>query len=181
MGKMQPAPQSQAEQAMKAFRAGHLEEAITGFKAARDGFTAQNEPLKAAEAANNLCVALLKASRPEEALDSVKGTPEIFLAQQDDGRAAQATGNLASALEACGHLREAEEAYRKAVELFERSGDKAGRSQTLKALSRLSLRQGEPLQAISDMQGAVEAEKPRSFLSRLLRRMLRIPLDLLRR
>ena len=168
-------------QALKHYQQGELEKAISKFRRARDGFSQAGNPLEAAEAANNLCVALLQAERAEEALEAVRSTPALFRAHQKPHRAAQATGNLAAALEGCGDLDAAEEAYRTAAGLFADAGDADSRSQTLKALSELQLKRGKMTDSLLSMQAGIEAEKPKSWGRRLLRRILNAPLDLLKR
>lgn len=145
-------PSELQQEGLSAFRSGELEQAIRLFEQARDSFAAEGLKGESAEAANNLSVALLMAERPQEARQAVEGTAEVFEGLGDGRRAAQAYGNLASALEALGELPAAEAAYQEAVRRFEKLGDQDSRSVTLKALSRLQLRDGRPLEAASTLQ-----------------------------
>jgi tetratricopeptide (TPR) repeat protein len=169
-------PSESQQQGLAAFRAGELEQAIQLFDQARSAFAAQGEPGEAAEAANNLSVALLMAERPGEAREAVQGTAEVFLRLGDERRAAQAFGNLASALEACGDLPAAESAYREAVRRFDGLGDQESRSVTLKALSALQMKDRRPLEAANTLQSAGGRPGLRLRLTRFLLRLLsRLP------
>jgi hypothetical protein len=130
---------------------------------------------------NNLCVALIQDNRPEDALAAVEGTWEVFHARGDDLRAAQAYGNLATAQEACGDLNGAEKAYSKAARLLGKAGDEEARAQTLAALSRLQLKQGKPVQAVSSMQSGLEGSSRLSIGKRFLRWVLSLPSRILNR
>ncbi|MCK4962630.1 MAG: tetratricopeptide repeat protein, partial [Anaerolineales bacterium] len=136
-------------QAITAFHEGRLEEAIDGFTAARQAFLAESNQGKEAEMASNLSVALLQAEKPQESLEVIKDIPTIFLNLGDMGRAALAYGNLGSAHEACGDHDLAEVAYRHAIDLFTNLGDTEQHNYTLQALSRLQLRKGKPLEAVT--------------------------------
>ncbi len=166
---------------MTAYREGRLEEAIDGFTAARQAFLAKGDQGKEAEMASNLSVALLQVGQPQEALEAVKDTPTVFLNLGDSSRAAQAYGNLGSALDACGDHDRAEVAYRHAIDLFANLGDTERHNYTLQALSRLQLRRGKPLEAVTTMQVGLDDRPSLNFRDRLLRRLLRLPFRLLGR
>jgi len=168
-------------QAITAYREGRLEEAIDGFAAARQASLAKGNQGKEAEMASNLSVALLQAEQPQEALEVIKDTPTVFLNLGDMGRAALAYGNLGSALEACGDHDLAEVAYRHAIDLFANLGDTERHNYTLQALSRLQLRRGKPLEAVTTMQIGLDDQPNPNLRNRLLRRLLRLPFRLLGR
>jgi tetratricopeptide (TPR) repeat protein len=163
------------EEALAAFRRGALTEAIAGFTAAREAYSSLEDPLKAAEMANNLSVTLLQAGRPGDALAAVSRTPEVFLQAGDEPRAAQAFGNLASAQDA-SHIRGAAESYRRAAELFRRLGDRESLSLIQRNLSAMQLREGKPLEAVVSMQQAIEGAPARGLRGRFLRWLLRLPI-----
>lgn len=169
-------PGEAQQQGLAAFRSGELEQAIQLFEQARSTFLAQGSEADAAEAANNLSVALLMAERAGEARQAVEGTAEVFLRLGDERRAAQAYGNLASALEACGELPAAESAYQEAARRFERLGDQESRSVTVKALSQLQLKDRRPMQAAATLQAGEARPGLRSRLTQFLLRLLsRLP------
>lgn len=176
---MTPETSSDLEnRAVAAFREGRLEDAIAGFAAARQAFLAKGNQVKEAEMASNLCVAFLQADQPQEALEVIKDVPTVLLDLGDMNRAAYAYGNLGSALEACGDHDLAEVAYRHAIDLFANLGDTEQHNYTLQALSRLQLRRGKPLEAVSTMQTGLDDEKNPRLLNRLLRRLLKLPFRL---
>lgn len=181
MTKNNASPEELEQLALDSYRSGRFQESIEHFSAARQHFINKRNLLKAAEISNNLCVVMLAAKQPQSALDVVRDSPEFFLSQSDELHAAQAYGNLASALEACGQISDAEEAYHKAIELFEKLGDSENYSSTLQALSRLQLRQGKPLDALSTMQGGLEAMPKTRMRDRILQRLLKWPFRLLGR
>jgi len=172
-------PEALEQQALEAYRNGQIEQALAGFEAARQAFAGRGDRAKAAEMANDLCVAFLKAGRASEALAAVSETPETFLALGDAQRAAQAHGNLGSALEACGNLAEAEAAYRQACDRFAALGDRESEALTWRALSQVQLRLGRPMEAIATMQSSLKARPRATRTERLLRRILDLPLRLL--
>ena len=174
---MSSAASSLGGQAIEAYQQGKLEEAIQLFEAAH---ASETDPAQAAELANNLSVAYLKAGRSQQALSIVRGTAEVFLKLGDAQRAAQATGNLAAALDSCGELAAAEAAYQQAAEMFRVLGESESLRYTLNALGQLQLRQHRPLEAVSTLQAGAEASPPRGLRARLLKQLLRLPSRLLR-
>ncbi len=176
-----PAPDAVAERALQAFRQGRFAEAAEGFGAARQAYAAAGDQSAEAEAANNLCVALLQAGRPDEALRAVEGTPETFDRLGDPARAAQALGNLASALEASGDLIAAERTYTRALQQFADLNDHQAQATILGSLSQLQLKRGRPLDALSTMQAGLEHKPRRGLRDRWVRRLLALPSRLLGR
>ncbi len=170
-----PTPESLAQRALQDFRQGRFADAARGFEATRDSLEQAGNRAGAAEAANNLCVALLQARRPAEALRAVEGTPEVFDGLGDPRRAAQAVGNLASALDATGDLSAAECAYQQALQRFTALNDHEAQATILSSLSQLQLKRGRPLEALTTMQAGLE-QKPRlSWRDRWVRRLLNLP------
>jgi tetratricopeptide (TPR) repeat protein len=167
--------------ALNAYREGRLDEAAQAFTTARQAFLAEGDELKAAEMSSSLSVVHLKAERPNEALEAASEPPEVFTRYGEETLAAQAYGNLGSALEACGDLVGAEKAYRQAAELFASLGDSEHHRYTMQSLSRLQLRQGRPLEALSTMQVSLDAQPRLRIRDRLVRWLLKLPNRLLGR
>lgn len=168
-------PESLAQRALQDFRQGRFSDAVRGFGAARQLFGQAGDKAAAAEAANNLCVALLQARQPAEALRAVEGTPEVFDGLGDPKRAAQAVGNLASALDAVGDLAAAERTYQQALQRFSDLNDREAQATILSSLSQLQLRRGRPLEALATMQAGLAQKPRRSWRERWLRRLLDLP------
>jgi len=164
-------------QAIEAYQQGRLDESIRLFEAAH---ASETDPALAAELANNLSVAYLKAGRPQQALTIVRGTADVFSKLGDRQRAAQATGNLAAALDACGDLAAAEAAYQQAAEMFRELGDSESLRYTLNALAQLQLRQNRPLEAANTLQAGTLASPPRGLRGRILKHLLQLPSRLFR-
>lgn len=175
------APENLSREALDAYQLGAYEDAVNGFKAANREFLDRGDDLNAAEAANNLSVALLKMDRTHDALAAVKGTPEIFRRAGNRQMEAMALGNLAAALEATGEIKQAEDCYTQALTRLEESDDQETRSYILQALSRLQLRGGKPFDALTSMQGALDSQPRLSLRDRVLRRLFDLPARLLGR
>lgn len=181
MNETRSSPSDLAKAAKSSFERDDLGAAIEGFRTAKDGYYQAGDHLMAAEMANNLSVALLKADRPQEGLEEVRDTPQIFLGAEDELRTAMAYGNLASALEANTELESAERALEDAIRIFKKIGDKEHLMHSVRALSQLQLRRGRPLEAVTTMQGGLDQQSKLNVKNRLLRSILSIPSRLLGR
>jgi tetratricopeptide (TPR) repeat protein len=181
MTESETSPDELERLALESYRAGQYEQSIERYSLARECYLKDQHSSKAAEIANNLCVVMLAAKQPQAALELVRDTPDYFLSQGDENLAAQAFGNLASALEACGQTSAAERAYHQAIELFGKIDDSENYCATLQALSRLQLRQGKPLDALSTMQSGLETMPKARPRDRLLRQLLNWPFRLIGR
>jgi len=172
-------PQQIAKEAQSAYKMGDYASAAQSFEAARQSYLAADNPLMAAEMANNLSVALLQTGDPQGALQAVEGTAALFSEAGDQKRQALALGNQAAALEALKRLEEAEQAYWQSAEILKTLGETDLRLSVMQSISALQLRSGRQLQAVATMQSGVEnIEKPTSK-QRLLKRLLKIPLKMM--
>lgn len=162
------------------YRRKEFEAAAISFGQAAEGYRDNDQPQLAAEMANNECVAWVQLDRYQLAYEAVRGTPELLEGAGDHEKAARAFGNLGSALEGLGRLAEAESAYQRAVALFSEAGSSEERAHTYKALSRLRMRQGQPLDAVSTMQLGLQDSQSRSVSERLLGWLLQLPSRFLR-
>lgn len=162
------------------YEAGELEPAIIHFTKARQAYQAAGDARKAYEVSNSLSVTLVRAGRAHEALAVVEGTPQQFEDLGDPSSAAKAYGNLASAQEACGDHAAAERSYRLAAERFSELGDRENHDFTMRALSQLQLRRGQPLMAALSLQSALEDKPDLGLRERWILRLLKAPFRLLR-
>jgi len=151
------------------------------FQAAAEGFEAAQDLANAAEMLNNSSVAYLQAGDAQEALNKVEKTPAMFASVGDLRRQGMALGNIAAALEALGRVAEAVEAYQQSAELLKQAGDDDSRIRVVQSLSSLQLRKGQQLQALVTMQVGLEDVKKPTPQQRLLKRLLGIPFQMLRR
>lgn len=172
-------PQQITKEAQSAYKAGDYAAAAQSFEAARQGYLSANDPVMAAEMANNASVALLQAGDAEGALQAVEGTDEIFRQASERKRQAMALGNMAAALEALKRNEEAEQTYWQSAEILKELGEKDLRLSVMQSISALQLRTGKQLQAVATMHSGVEnLEKP-TLKQRFLKRLLNIPMNLL--
>jgi tetratricopeptide (TPR) repeat protein len=165
----------------KAFQTGKFTDAALAFVQAERAFRVGGLNVEAAEAANNASVAQLKAGDPAAALQSAEGTDTAFAAAGDIRKQGMAVANQAAALEGLGRLDEALERYTRAGELLKQCGEKELRAMVLKNISTLQLRTGKQLQALASMDAALDNQPKLSLRERLLHKLLRVPLDMLKR
>jgi tetratricopeptide (TPR) repeat protein len=165
---------------MARYQEGDFEGAIAHFMQARQAYESAGDQPKSLEVRNSLGVTLVRAGRPAEALRVVEGTAQGFEELGDRSNAAKAYGNLATAQEACGDHAAAEASYRLAADRFAELGDRDNHNLTMKALSQLQLRRGQPLMAALSMQSALEDKPNPGLRERWLLRLLKVPFRILR-
>lgn len=176
---MSAKPEILAAQAQHAYKAKHFAEAAAKFAQAQQAFETQGATLQAAEQANNASVAWLQVGDAQAALQAAESTPALFLEAGDLQRAGMAWGNIAAALEALGQLDDALDAYQQAADLLRDEPEL--RLHVMQAISALQLRSGKQLQALASMQAGLEGIEHPSPKHRLLKRLLKVPLDWLDR
>lgn len=171
-------PQTLANEGQAAYKRGDYEASATAFQAAIQAYTALNDPLTAAEMANNCCVALLQADQAEAALKIVEGTDQIFAEAHDLRRQGMALGNQATAFEALERFDEALEAYRQCAEILQQAGEDQLRASTMQSLSMLQFRMGRQLQALASMQNGLEGVEKPSPRQKFLKKLIQIPFNM---
>lgn len=174
-------PKAHQNAAERAYRNQDYQTAAAAFIAASQAYQHAGQPKKSAEMASNASVAYLQDGQVEQAYAAIVEAPEIFLKGGDIRRSSLAFGNRANALEALGELERAEADYRRALEGFERISDKSRLRETRQALSALRLRQGRPMEALTEMQIGLEGQQQITVRDRVLRWLLRLPSRLLSR
>lgn len=174
-------PQQLAEKGKNAYQAGNYQEAANIFEQAQQAFQAAGEALNAAEMANNACVALIQTGNHAAALKTVEGTAAIFSEAGDLRRQGMALGNYASALDGLDRYEEAAEYYQQAADVLEQAGEDQLRANVLQSLSALQFRSGRQLQALASMQAGLEGVKKLNPRQRFLKRLLKIPFDMINR
>jgi len=170
-------PDQLREEARAAYRQGDFPVAIQLFQAAERGFMSAGDYLSAAEMANDRCVVLLFSGEPERALEAVSGTDQVFAAAGDLRRQAIALGNRGDVLEALKRSGEAMTCYEQAAELFKQSGEYELRAFVMKSISKLQFRKGRIWEALATMYAGIEGIPNPSLSQRLLKRLLRLPLN----
>jgi tetratricopeptide (TPR) repeat protein len=163
-----------------AYQRGDYENAARAFQAASQAYQTSQDPLAAAEMANNASVAFLKAGDAHDALQVVEGTPQVFAAEGDIRRQAMALGNLGAAFEGVRRYQEAEDAYQQSADLLKRVGEDQLRLNVMQSLSNLQLRTGKHLQALSSMQAGIEDVHRPSPKQRILKKLLGVPFKLMK-
>lgn len=169
------------KQAEKAYSNGKFSQAAGYFRQAQALSEQLGDPPKAAEFANNASVALLQAGDAQGALDASEGTEQVFAQSGNLRGQAIALGNQAAALDALNRLEEALSHYRASSDLLKQIGDEENRAYVLKNISALQIRTGHQLEALASMDAALNNKKQLSLQERLLKKLLKIPFQMLKR
>ena len=160
-------------QGKQAYQNKEFNQAADLFRQAGGAHTREGDTARAAEALNNMSVALLQAGRPQESLDVSLGTDKIFEVGQDRKRQAMALGNQAAALEALKRYDEALEKYALSAELFKQVQEGDLRALVLKSAAAIKLKTGHLTESAFKMMGSLEARQSPSFFARILNFFLR--------
>jgi tetratricopeptide (TPR) repeat protein len=162
-----------------AFQKGKFAEAAEYFSAAAEGYQALKQEFQAAEMANNLSVALLKAGDYEAALQAAQGTDVVFEMAGDTRRQAMALGNTAAALESLNRIEEAIRMYENADQLFKEIGEHELRAPVLQALSTLQFKSGRSFEGLANLNAGFEEGGKTSLRRRFLKMFTDLPIKFL--
>lgn len=176
-----PSNQQLARQAESAFQSRQFARAAELFNEAAEACRAAGDLLGAAEMNSNRSVALPQAGDAREALQAAQGLERVFELAGDVRRQALALGNEAAALDALNQNQAALEKYQQCAELLKQAGDQESRAVVLKSISQLQLRTGHHLEALASMDAAIDNRKRPSLTERVLKKLLKIPFDMLNR
>ncbi len=157
----------------KAFEKGDFQTAIQAFTQSAAAYRQADKPLDAAEAQNNLSVALLQTKQAKAALEAAQGTDRIFAEANDLLRQAMALGNQAAALDELGSSDEALKLYRKSAALFGEIGEGDYQETVLKSIAAIELRTGKIQDTAYTMLESLGAAKKPSLFQRFLKFLLR--------
>jgi tetratricopeptide (TPR) repeat protein len=167
------------DKAKNAYEAEDFEQAAQWYEQAASQYTQLDDPINAAEMANNRSVSLLRNGNAQGALQAAQGTDQVFARAGDVHRQAMAIGNQASALEALHRTDEAIKLYQQSNELLKGINDQTLRVYVLQSLSGLQLGKRQYLQAMATMQAAMEIKSHLSFRERILKKLIQIVFKLL--
>jgi len=163
-----------SEKGKKAFEKGDFKSAIQFFSETAEAYLKEENFLDAAEAKNNLSVALLQVERAAESLEAARGTDLIFAEADDKLRQAMALGNQAAALDELGDQDEAIALYQKSASLFGEIGEGDYQETVLKSIAAIELRSGRLQDTAQTMLGSLGAVKKPNIFQRFLKFILRI-------
>jgi tetratricopeptide (TPR) repeat protein len=169
------------KRAQESYRAGRFPEAAGLFEQLARHYSQEGDGLNAAEMANNRSVALLQSGDAQGALEAAEGTDQVFAQAGDARRQALALGNQAAALEGLQRLDEALGRYWQSADLLKQVGDVESRAVVLKNISTLQLRTGHQLEALASMDAALGGQKKLSAQERFLKKLLDVPMRMLKR
>jgi tetratricopeptide (TPR) repeat protein len=163
--------------AQKAYKKKDFLVAASAYQSAASIYAATGDDLAAAEMLNNSSVAFLQAGELELALNSTKGTEVTFAESNDPRRQAIALGNQAAALEAMGKLEESVTLYETSADLLKQCGDLESYTVVQQSLSGVQLRLGRHLEALASMQVGLDSIERPTAKQKLVKKILRTPLD----
>jgi tetratricopeptide (TPR) repeat protein len=167
-------PNQLVEQGKQAFANRQFDQAASLFTRAASAYQALDDAINAAEAKNNLSVALLQAGKVQEAYQAAAGTEQVFASAGDLKRQGMALGNQAAALEALKQNDQAIEAYERSAALFAEAGEGEMRSMVLQSAAALKLRRGKIMDSAISMIGSAESNPKPNLLQRFLKFLLRL-------
>jgi tetratricopeptide (TPR) repeat protein len=168
-------PGDLANQAADLYKKGQFMASSALYSEAQQAYLGLDDPLTAAEMANNSSVAYLRGGDASAALQAAMQTDQTFAQAGDRKRQAIALGNLAAAHEALGNLQEALSCYQTSAELLKQIGDRESRSYVLKSISALQIRMHQPVEGMLSMQAALDNSPRLSAKERILKSLLDIP------
>jgi len=168
-------------QANQAYETGDLQKALHLYREAADQYALLEDSVNQAQMQNNQSVVLLRVGDARQALAVVQGTDEIFAKAGNTHAQAMAIGNEAAALQACGDNQMAARRYQESADLFQSIGENEYRHHVMQSLSALQLKTGKQFEAMASMQIALNAKKRLSLKDRFLKRLLKIPFEMIKK
>lgn len=164
--------------ALTEYRQGRLAEAASFFERAAAAYRAAGDRAMAAEMQSNLGVALRSQRNYPAAQAAIESALAEFRALNDTGRVALGLGNLGSVLLETNDLDRAAEALNESLSLLDPEADKAARSEVLRVLGEVRLKQGRYMDGLVNYEaGLRDVEKPtaqQNWLLKLLQKPLRM-------
>jgi tetratricopeptide (TPR) repeat protein len=168
-------PAEMYEEAQAAYQRGEYQTAVSLFRAAAQGYRKAEEPLMAAEMSSNCSVALLMDGDAAGSLVEAEQAQAVFESAGDHKRMALALGNRAAALDALHRTDEALGAYNWCSEILKELQEHELRAYVMQAISKIYLRKGKPLEAVTVMRIGVNNLPHPSWRQRLLKNLLEVP------
>jgi tetratricopeptide (TPR) repeat protein len=172
--------QNLAEQGRLYYRQGEFEEALSCFQRAYEQYQNDGTQGRVAETANDIGVVYTAMRRWGDAEKWISEAHKLFLDIKDRDGEAQTLGNLGSMFHLRGHLQEAAANLQLASDRFHILGDNERRMETLKVLSMVRLRQLRLLQSAAAYEAALACHPHPTAFHRFLRRLLALPLRVMR-
>ncbi len=171
-------PEELREEGRRYYQMGEYEKAIESFQQARELYAEAGDLHGVAEMLNNLGVTYRQTGQWDEALRVLGEAQRVFADLADRNGQAQVLGNLGSVYSAQGQPDRAAEHFEQAVALFRELEERALERDTLRALSRVRLRQRKWLVAIALYDSSLTCVEHPSLWDRLLHRLFDFALRL---
>jgi len=162
------------------FRAGRFADAAQAFAMAYAAAEAAGERQRAAEALNDLGVARRELAEWVQAEAALEKAYALFAELGNATGKAQVMGNMGSVFEGQARYEEAADAYKQSAQMFQEIGDGDSAMYAWQALSQLRMKHGQWLSAVAAYEEGIENLPDRSLKKGLLKRILRLPGNLLR-
>jgi tetratricopeptide (TPR) repeat protein len=165
--------------AQEAYDRGEYLKAADSFHSLVQQLTLSGEEKKAAEMANNCCVAFLKAGKPGLAFKAIDGKERIFEQTGDCHYLAITIGNRGAAHEALGMIDEAINDYRESAQIFKNNEDQELFTSTIQAISSLQLRKGRLREAVVTLQSGLDQFQDNHLIRKIINTLLDLPIKAL--
>lgn len=168
-------------QALAQYQKAQHAQAGALFLQAAEAYRDENRPALAAEMQNNYGVACRAQKDYAAALSAIEAAISQLRALDDARRLAHALGNLGSVLLETGALSRAAEALNESLSLLDPQTEKAARSEVLRVLGEVRLKQGKYLEGMADFDAGLRNAEKLSPQQRWLKQLLDRPLKMLGR
>jgi len=161
------------EEGVALFRKEQYAAALEKFEEALQ--RAGDDDRRSAEIYNDLGVVQTQLEDYAAAYQALDEAMTRFTTLADKRGQAQTLGNRASVYQAEGMLEKAVETYKQSAAILEEIGDKDMAMYVWQAISRLRMKQGQPIAAIGAYEEGVENMPKSSFKRKILEKLLRMP------
>jgi len=163
------------------YRQGGFDAALSCLNRAYEGYKAKGDQSQIAEVANDIGVVHTVLRQWNLAEKWLYEAHRSFVEMQDYDGEAQTLGNLGSMFRARGDLKQAAANLQLAADRFDLVDDDGRRASTLRVLGIVRLRQFRFFQALAAFEAALASQPNPTFIHRLLRKLLSLPLRIVQR
>lgn len=167
--------------ALAHYQKGNYAEAARAFEQAADAYRAEGNRPMAAEMQSNLGVSLRAIKDHTRAAAILEAAAAEFRSLNDPHRLALALGNLGSVLLETSDFKRAGDVLNESLSLLDPGADKAARSEVLRVLGEVRLKQGRYLDGLVNYEAGLRGVDNPSPQQQWLKKLLEKPLKMLGR
>jgi len=163
------------KEGLEAFRDGNYELAQSKFEALLEIAEAEGQPVKAAEALNDLGVTRKQLGDLDGAMEALRQALKYYQDNDDELGEAKTLGNFGMVEEAAEKYEDSIQSYLDAASIFEELGETELATFTWQALSKLQLRQKDWLNAIASYERGLDNLPDNSVKKKFVKNLLKAP------